>query len=114
MSGTVVDNSNTPSGQRALLTPEMTPIPVTIIATTAPLNVSLPGGREDSPFYAEAEISSSNGQSVNLRGYSSVKPSFNRPLSGDDVANGVLTVTNDDRTYSLTLTASGGWVAARK
>lgn len=109
--GFIVTNANTPSGTRALLTPDMYPTPFGVQATTGPLNVSLPGG---SATVAEGELSSANGQAINLRGYTSpTKPSFNRPLVGDDVVNGVLTVLNDDKTYDLVL-AGGVWTATRK
>lgn len=110
--GLIVTNANTPSGQRALVTAsDMSPVPFGVVAETGPLAVTLPGGLG---AVAEGELSSSNGHPITISGYvSPTKRSFDRPLQGADVVNGVLTITNADVTYDFVL-ANGAWTCALK
>ena len=95
-----ITNANTPSGSAQIAGADFNPPPVGIVTSTAPLACSLMGGTAG---YGILEISASAQYPATVTGYvSPTKPSFNRPLVGTDVVNGVLTVT-DERSYSLTL-----------
>jgi hypothetical protein len=104
-----ITNANTPTGSAQIAGADFSPPPVGVVTTTAPLACSLMGGTSGSGII---EFAASSQYPATLTGYvSPTRPSFNRPLVGQDVVNGVLTVT-DTRTYGLTL-ANGVWTAVQ-
>ena len=86
-----INNANTPGGVATLATTDLDPPPVSVVSSTAPLTVKMPGGLAGA---GTLECSAAQGFPVTVTGYiSPTKPSFNRPIDGGDiVVNGDLTV----------------------